>query len=74
MKEDGSFTGTVKDIGPLIKRIQQDVEEECIEDIKNTLYKWAEPHIKRKIIAGFAEWHKDELAKGAFSNESEEVQ
>lgn len=66
MKEDGSFTGTVKDIGPLIKRIQQDVEEECIDEIKETLYRWAEPHIKRKMNYGFVEWFKEELAKKAF--------
>jgi len=66
MKEDGLFTGTVKDIGPLMKRIQVDVDEECAEEIKSALYKWAKPHIIRKCPAGFPEYFKAKLAENAF--------
>jgi len=67
--EDGSLTNSPKDIGPLIKRIQEDIKEECTEGIKEVLYKWAIGHIMRGCVAGFPETYKNRLVEKQFSDE-----
>lgn len=61
MKEDGELTNSPKDIGPLIKRVQQDIEEEEKENIKNNLYKMFRDDILRTAIRGIPEWYKNKL-------------
>ncbi len=64
LKEDGKYEGSPRDIGALIKILQQDIEEECEEYIKDALYTHFLPHIKRGVNAGFAEWYKRKLMEG----------
>lgn len=66
MSERGQLTGTPKDIGALLKETSSDVYRECEEEIKDRLFKWAWPHIARKVIAGFPEWYKNELLEKQF--------
>ena len=66
MRESGTLTDTPKDIGWLIKEIASDTHRECSEDIKEKLFKWAWPHLQRKVVAGAPEWYKEQLAKAAF--------
>lgn len=69
LKEAGKLDGSPRDIGNLIKEVQSDVEIECIDEIKETLYKWALPHLKRGLSAGLAEWYKEKLLEQQFENE-----
>ena len=66
LKERGEYTQSPKDIGVLIQEVQQDVKDECKDEIMEKLFGWAWPNIKRKIVAGLPEWYKEELLKGQF--------
>ncbi len=64
VRDDGELLGEPKDIGRLVKEIQSDIIEECADEIKEALYKWAIPQINRRAIAGFPEFYKKLLAEG----------
>jgi len=66
LRERGELLDEPKDIGPLLKEINQDVLEECKEEIMETLFNWAWKDISRLITRGFPEWYKQELAKLQF--------
>jgi hypothetical protein len=68
LKENGHYTGTPKDIGPLIKEINSDTLEECGDLIREQLFTWARKHIMRRITAGFPEWYKERLLDEAFKD------
>jgi hypothetical protein len=57
-----------QDIGPLIKRVQKDVEDECVAEIQEALFKWAWPQLKRKVTAGLPEWYKQLLLLRQFED------
>lgn len=59
LKEAGKIEGSPRDIGLLVKETQEDIERECAELIKDELYKWAMPHIRRGVVAGLPEWYKE---------------
>jgi len=61
-RDNNELTETVKDIGPLIGRIKQDILEEEKENIKEMLYKLFKEDILRMAINGFPEWYKKKLA------------
>lgn len=69
-RDEGKLTGEPKDIGPLMKAIQEDIKEECEEEIKEKLWKWAWDKIRRRSSAGFAEYYKRLLAEEQFSDDS----
>jgi len=69
LRERGALTHSVKDIGPLMKELETDLDEECKADIIDQLYKWAFPKIKRKATFGFPEYYKQLLAESAFKKE-----
>lgn len=66
LRDAGVLEGTPRDIGPILKEIPADVKKECADEIKERLWKWAWPHIRRKVTAGCPEWYKGELAKQQF--------
>jgi hypothetical protein len=66
LREKGELTDSPKDIGNLIKEVQVDIDKECVDEIKDRLFKYAIPHIKRGITGGLPEWYKDELMKLQF--------
>jgi len=66
LKEDGVLTDSPKDIGPLLKELNKDIEEECREEIKEYLYKWARKEILRGAGKGLPEWYKEQLATKQF--------
>jgi hypothetical protein len=68
MREDGTLTDSPKDIGPLIKAINQDVLDECTDDIKERLFKWAWKDIARVLCHGMPQWYKEQLLKNAFKD------
>ncbi len=64
--EQGMLANDPRDIGPLIKYIQLDVLEECEDEIKEAVFKFAWKSICRKITAGMPEWYKKKLLEGQF--------
>jgi hypothetical protein len=66
LRDIGVLESDPRDIGRLIHSVQADVEEECAAEIKDALFKWAWPQIKRRVAAGLPEWYKRRLAESAF--------
>ena len=70
LKEKGIISGDKpQDIGPLMKEIPQDIKKECEEEIKETLFKYAWPHISRQVSGGFPEYYKQRLLEQAFEKD-----
>jgi hypothetical protein len=66
LREKGEIEDSPRDIGKIIKEAQADIEKEAEEEIKDALYKWAWPHLRRASTAGLPEWYKQELLKLQF--------
>lgn len=73
LKEAGVDVNSPRAIGALLKEVQSDVLQECGQDIKDELFKWAMPQISRILIRGLPEWFKEELVKGQSFGEEEKV-
>lgn len=69
LREAGALEGSPRDIGLLIKEVPADVEKECLDEIKEALFAWAWPKVRRGLNAGMPEWYKDELLKQQFESE-----
>lgn len=69
LKERGAIEGSPKDIGALFKELHADIEKECADEIRERLYRWALPQIKRIAAAGLPEWYKGQLAQQQFTAE-----
>lgn len=66
LTEAGKLTDSPKDIGLLIKEVQEDIEKEEKEEIKNKLYANVIAHIKRGVVGGLPEYYKEHLMKKQF--------
>lgn len=70
LRDAGALEDSPKDIGVLIKEISVDTSKEEQDFIKEKLYEWAWPQIRRRITAGFPEWYKEKLLHKQFENQS----
>lgn len=68
LREQGKIEGSPRDIGTILKEIPEDVEKECAEEIKDKLFSWAWPHLRRMVSRGFPEWYKEQLLKMQFDS------
>lgn len=64
LRDAGQLVGDPKDIGPLIKEVQADIQKEEEGNVKEAFWKWAKPHISRGVVRGLPEWYKDKLLRG----------
>ena len=71
LRENGELENSPSDIGKLIKEIHDDIVKECLEDIKNDLYKWAKDRIHRGILSGFPEYYKQSILIDHFKKREE---
>lgn len=62
-REEGNLLDSPADIGPLLKEIQQDIKDECADEIGRALFKAFWKDISRGTIAGFPEWYKVRLTE-----------
>lgn len=69
MRDDGQLTSSPKDIGALIKRVQEDVEVECEATIKDMLWQAYRKEIIRQSSKAVPQWYKERLLKSAFDTE-----
>lgn len=63
MRDEGTLTQSPKDIGPLLKAINIDIEQEEKENIKDMLYQAFRKDIMRIATAGFPEYYKAKLVE-----------
>lgn len=71
LRERGELTDSLKDIGKLLIEAQVDTVAECEAEIKDSLFKWVLPNLKRAVIRGLPEWYKEELMKKQFEQKKE---
>ena len=68
LEEEGELEFSVRDISKLIKRLQQDIRDECFEEIGNDLAEYYWRSIMKGAPRGMAEWWKDRLLKETFQD------
>lgn len=66
LRDLGQLENSPRDIGKLIIEVHKDLGKEEEDSIKESLWKWAIPHITRSSTRGLAEWWKEELLKRQF--------
>jgi hypothetical protein len=71
LQDDGTFTQSPKDIGGLMREVQQDIETECKEEIAAVLYSHFRKHILRGCTRGLAEWYKEWLLGRQFEEDND---
>lgn len=67
LREAGQLEDSPRDIGILLREIQEDVKKEMGDAIKDKLFAYYWPQIARGTIAGFPEYYKERLAKSQFA-------
>jgi hypothetical protein len=72
LRDEGRLENSPKDIGPLIKEIQNDVLADSEDDIKQALFAWALPKLQRGLTKDFPMWYKEQLLERQFSNGAED--
>lgn len=63
LREAGQLEDSPKDIGKIIKEVPKDLLEECEDEIRDALFKWAFPALVRGINRGLAQYYKEYLMK-----------
>lgn len=63
LRDEGRLVNAPQDIGLLIREVWPDIERDSRDEIKEVLYRWAEPHLKRQVIRGLPEYYKARLEK-----------
>ncbi len=61
LREQGELLDAPQDIGPLIREIQADVQNECADEIKEILFNHYWKDLSRQLTGGFPEWYKNRL-------------
>jgi len=69
LRERGELENSPRDIGPLLKEVNQDVLEECGDEIKELLWKWAWKRLSGKVTHGLPEWYKNKLMESQFEGD-----
>lgn len=66
LRDAGLLEDSPRDIGLLLREIQEDTLTEAQEEVVEDLLKWALPHIRRGIVKGVPEWYKERLMQQQF--------
>lgn len=68
LEEQGEREGDPRDIGKLVREVCKDIHEECQEEIKDKLFKWAWKQINNGLTKGLPEWYKEKLLEQQFDD------
>lgn len=68
LSEDGVLEGSPRDIGPLIREVTRDLEEEEKEYIQGRFYNHYIRDICRGVTRGLPQWYKQRLLKEQFDD------
>jgi hypothetical protein len=69
LRDNGELSNSQRDIGPLLKELQTDFEQECAGDVGRQLWEHYRKTILKGIGSGFPEWYKAELRREHALNE-----
>lgn len=69
LRERGLIEDSPRDIGKILAEVWPDIASEESDAIKEALWKWAAPHLRRMVTRGMPEWYKEQLLKLAFERE-----
>lgn len=61
LKESGEYTGTMKDMGKMVPMLIADVEEECMQEMQDLVYKFVRKKVHKGLTSDLAQWLKDKL-------------
>lgn len=70
LRDDGTLTNSPKDIGPLMKELNNDFEEEETENIKSILWNKFRKTFIREMSKGFPDYYKGLLERGVEAPEA----
>jgi hypothetical protein len=68
LRDNGTFGGTVKDIGNLIKEVQNDLLEEEKDNLKDQLWKIYGSDVLKSATTGLVDWYKEKIVLGEFQD------
>jgi hypothetical protein len=66
LRDAGTIEGAMQDIPALLAEVPIDVMKECEVEIRQQLFDWAWPQLRRALTKGLPIWYKDLLAKSQF--------
>lgn len=69
LRERGMIEGSPRDIGVLIPEVIDDVFKDSQDEMKERLFKYAWPHIRRGLTSGLPMWYKEVLLKKSFETD-----
>lgn len=72
LREVGQIEDSPRDIGLLMREMPADIERDATEEIKERLFAWAWPKIRRGVCAGMPEWYKERLLERQFTEPEEQ--
>lgn len=67
LREKNEIEDSPKDIGKLMAEVPPDVLKECEDEIREKLFAWAWPQLRRALTRGLPEWYKQELLHKQFT-------
>ena len=69
LTEAGILEGSPRDIGKLVEEVPKDILAECGDEIRERLFNYAWPAIRRGVLAGLAEHYKARLLGRQFEQD-----
>lgn len=69
LRDLGALENEPRDIPKILIEIKKDFGQECKDEVKELLWKWAYANIQRGISGGVAEWYKDKLLDSQFEKD-----
>lgn len=72
LRDDGKLQESPADIGPLIKEVCQDVQAECIEELKDKLWEYYRKPFLRQLTRSLPGWYKEQLLRDGFEEHAYE--
>lgn len=73
LRDAGKLDGSPKDIGALMAEVPDDVAKESADEIREALWKWAWPKIRRGLGRGLPEWYKERLLVEQFRESTDQA-
>lgn len=61
LREKGLIADSVTDIGSIIKEVPEDIRKEHEDEMKEMLFAYAWPHIRRQVTRGLPDWYKESI-------------
>ena len=69
LREAGQIEDSPRDIGKLIKEVQNDILKEEADYIKDKLFTWGKDNVLRGVTRSIPEWYKNELLRQQFEQD-----